>query len=400
PADSGVLSPEQGLTEIEAQALPFVFRLGVEEVGRAVRVVAGGGDRLTAIYEVMGRSDERVEKVLALLERDEVSHALRLATCGRRSVQLECPEDAGGCGWDENYVPIHCGSRLCRDCMDRRVGTLIEEWKPAIQGMSHPTFGTFTIKNVSDPAKGRDAIVGAFGRLRRRTIPFEGETVREGEHQRWCWWSGTRVEDFQDGADQWKVGLQQAGAQGLARRLQSECVRYEWEDAAGHHRGRAIPFEEVVAGGLYAVDVKQKGPDEFNVHLHTVMDAPYVPQAALSAVWEDLTGDPVVDVRRIYDRTGEGIEKALAETVGYACKAPEFESVDDAVEFVTEMKGKALVHPFGTLHGAAGDTSGLLCCSRCEQAPSWWDYLGVVDERIDNMGKDWVVDGDRPPDGS
>ncbi|MFC4360168.1 hypothetical protein ACFO0N_19640, partial [Halobium salinum] len=27
PADSGVLSPEQGLTEIEAQALPFVFRL-------------------------------------------------------------------------------------------------------------------------------------------------------------------------------------------------------------------------------------------------------------------------------------------------------------------------------------------------------------------------------------
>jgi hypothetical protein len=395
PGETAALEPDapfHKLADPEIDALPIVFRLGVEDVDRAVRLVRGGGDRLTAIYEVMGRDDRRVEKVLALLERDEVSHALRLATCGHRSVQLECPELAGGCGHEENYVPISCGSRLCPDCTDDNMGRLIEEWKPAVSSMTHPTFATFTIENVDDAAEGREKVVEAFGRLRQRTIPFEGETRREGSTKRWCWWrDGGRP------SDRWKVHLQEAGAHDLARRLQSEYVRYEWEDVTGHHQGRAIPFKELVDGGLYAVDVKQVGPDEFNVHLHVVMDAPYVPQAALSAVWEDLTGDPVVDLRRIYDRSGGGIEYALAETVAYAVKSPEFESIEAAVDFVTELKGKALVHPFGSLHGAATNAAGLLRCANCEQTPSWWNYKGFVDHSIDNMGKDWDTDGDRPP---
>lgn len=397
PAGTGSKTPESlsaDLTEPEYEALPLVFRLGVEDVGRAVEIVQGGGDRLTAIYQSLGRDDERIRRVLALLERDEVAHALRLATCGRRSVQLECPEDAGGCGHKENYVPIHCGSRLCPDCTRRNIGQLIEEWTPAVQQMDYPTFATFTIGNVSDAAKGRDAIVGAFGRLRRRTIPFEGERNSDGTTKRWCWW-----QDGGQPADRWKINLKDAGADDLARHLQKSYVHHEYEDITGVNRGRAIPFDEVVDGGLYAVDVKQKGPDEYNVHLHTVVDMAYVPQAALSSVWEDLTGDPVVDVRRIYDRSGGGIESALAETVAYAAKAPEFESTEDAVEFATEMKGKALVHPFGSLHGSATDAGGLLRCARCDQSPRWWTYRGLVDGGYDNMGKNWDKQGENdPPD--
>jgi hypothetical protein len=385
-------APYQDLTEPERDALPIVFRLGVEDVDRAVRLVRGGGDRLTALYAVMGRERERVGRVLALLELGEVAHALRLATCGQRSVQLECPEMGGGCGSEENYVPLSCGSRLCGDCTNDRMGQLIEEWKPAVQAMSHPTFATFTIKNADDPTDARDDIVEAFGRLRRRTIPFEGTTEREGVTKRWCWW-----DDDGRPADRWKVALQEAGAHDLVRRLQSEYVRHEWEDVTGYHQGRAIPFDELVRGGLYAVDVKQAGLEEFNVHLHVVMDAPYIPQPALSAVWEDLTGDPVVDLRRIYDRSGDGIESALAETVAYAVKSPEFETFEDAAEFTTSMKGKALVHPFGTLHGEKSDTGGLLRCANCDMTPAWWNYVGLVEERIDNMGKGWDVDADRPP---
>lgn len=382
----------EDLTEPECDALPIVFRLGVKDVDRAARLVRGGGDRLTALYEVMGRERERVGQVLALLELDEVSHALRLATCGQRSVQLQCPEMGGGCGSDENYVPVSCGSRLCEDCANNRMGQLIEEWKPAVESMSHPTLATLTVANASDATNARDEIVEAFGQLRRRTIPLEGKTERNGVTKRWCWW-----DDDGRPADRLKIGLQEAGAHDLVRRLQSEYVRYEWEDVTGRHQGRAIPFDELVRGGLYAVDVKQVGPGEFNVHLHVVMDSPYIPQPALSAVWEDLTGDPVVDVRRIYDRTGEGIESALAETVGYAVKSPEFESFESAAEFATGMKGKALVHPFGTLHGQKSEARGLLRCTRCDTTPAWWNYVGLVDERIDNMGKDWDADGDRPP---
>jgi hypothetical protein len=386
------LASTPDLVPHEADALSILFRLGVDEVDRAARIVRGGGDRLEAIHGVLGRDPERVRKVLALLEADEVAHAVRLATCGQKSVQLECPTMAGGCGSDQNYVPINCGSRLCPDCMDRRVGQSIEKWKEAVHGMDYPTFGTFTIENVSDPVKAREAICGAFGRLRRRTIPFEGETEREGNVKRWCWW--------QDGgrpADRWKVRLQEQGAHDLARHLQKQYVRYEYENITGVHEGRAIPFDELVDGGLYAVDVKQKGPDEYNVHLHTVMDMAYIPQAALSSVWEDLTGAPVVDVRRIYDRSADGVEDALLETVGYACKPAEFESLEKEVEFVTETKGKALVHPFGSLHGNASEFGGMLCCGECENTPAWWDYCGVVDDRLDTMGKGWDQKGENDP---
>jgi hypothetical protein len=35
--------------------------------------------------------------------------------------------------------------------------------------------------------------------------------------------------------------------------------------------------------------MKQKGPDEYKVHLHVLADAAYIPQAALSSVWEEIT---------------------------------------------------------------------------------------------------------------
>lgn len=390
------LADKPELLPPEVDGLSILFRLGVDDVDRAARLVQGGGDKLEAIYAALGRDQERVEKVLALLERDEVAHAVRLATCGKKSVQLECPTMAGGCGSDDNYVPIHCGSRLCPDCMNRRIGQSIEKWKQAVHGMSYPTFGTFTIENVSDPVKARDAICGAFGRLRRRTIPFSGSTERGGNVKRWCWWrDGGRP------ADRWKVSLLDQGAHDLVRRLEKQYVRYEYENVTGTHRGRAIPFDELVDGGLYAVDVKQKGPNEYNVHLHTVMDMAYIPQAALSSVWEDLTGAPVVDVRRIYDRSATGVEDALLETVGYACKPPEFESLEAEVAFVTETKGKALIHPFGSLHGNAHDLGGLLRCAECETTPAWWTYCGVVDERLDTMGKGWDEKGENdPPEGA
>lgn len=380
------------LTAPETAALPILFRLGVEDVHRAVRIVRGGGDRLDAIHNAMGRDEERIEKVLMLLEKDEVAHALRLAGCGQQSVQLGCPEDAGGCGSEENYVPIHCGSRLCEDCMNRRIGQTMEKWRSSVAGMEYPAFSTFTIENVEDPVAGTEEIVDAFAKLRRRTIPFEGETERQGSVKRWCWGS-----DGGKPADRWRVRLQEAGARDLAAYLESEYVRYEYEDVTGTHQGRAIPFDELVRGGLYSVDVKEVEPGEYNVHLHTVMDMPFIPQAALSAVWEDVTGDPIVDLRRIYDRSRDGVEDALMETVGYATKAPEFESLEEMVEFTTGTKGKALIHPFGDLHGNGVEFSGLLRCGECDRTPDWWEYLGTVDERRDTMGKDWDTAGENDP---
>jgi hypothetical protein len=40
----------------------------------------------------------------------------------------------------------------------------------------------------------------------------------------------------------------------------------------------------------------------------------------------------------------------------------------------------------------------MLRCAECEVSPAYWNYLGVVDGNLANMGMGSAADGDRPPD--
>jgi len=349
----------------------------------------GDDDRISpateAIHASIGRSRERQRTVLALIQEGELGHAKRVAKCNQQSVQLECPELAGGCGHEENYVPISCDSRLCPDCADRRMGQLIEKYEGDVERMERPTLVTFTIENTPDPETGKEAVQGAFGRLRQRGIPYEGEFRGE----RWTWGTdgGTPVKY------QWRRWLRAGGRHDLARDLQKRYVEQP--------RRSVIPFKELVAGGLYGIDIKQQESERFHVHLHAIMDMAYIPQPALASVWYDLTGAYVVDVRRV--GTGQYGEKtrseAVAEVVGYVCKPPEFADESDEVAYMQALKGARLVQPFGSLHGRERRESALLRCSNCEASPRFWDYLGVVDEAYDNMGTNWDTEGENDPPG-
>jgi len=266
--------------------------------------------------------------------------------------------------------------------MNRRMGSTMDEYGELVEGMESATFATYTIENVSEVETGVDALQGAFRRLRQRTIPASGEVTREidGELRtfRWVW---KQADDEGEPADYyWKSALCAAGKQELARTIQKRYI----------NQGKQIPFTELVKGGLYGIDIKQQEPERYHVHLHTLMDAAYIPQAALSSVWEDLTGAPVVDVRR-------GDQEALRDVVGYVCKPPEFESVEAQIDYLTTLKGRQLLQPFGSLYGNTPEKEGLLRCANCDVVPVWWDYLGIVDEFYDTMTPTWEESGDRPP---
>jgi hypothetical protein len=384
--DSGLTTGRVDLSPHERDAVSVALRLGVEDVDAAVDLVRSDDRAADVLYALLEREDEtRRAHALALLREGEAGGARRLARCGRQSVQLECPDEfgAGGCGHDGNYVPISCSHPLCPDCAGKRIGHAVERYTEAVQSWAQPTFYTLTVPNCSDPAEGKHRVQDAFGKLRRRGFPARGDG--------WAW--------DPDGPGGWKAELLGNGHHELARELQERFVAYEWEDITGTRRGRRIPWDELVRGGFYGVDVKQKGPDEYNVHLHVLADAAYIPQAALSSVWEDVTGDaPVVDVRRIYGRDGDTIESAVAETVAYACKPPEFEDPEDAAAFASDTKGERMVQPFGTLHGNVPERPPQLLCEACENSPRWWNYVDVVNERRETVGMVHGEDGDRPPD--
>jgi len=321
---------------------------------------------LEAIRASIERSRERQRKVLALIQAGEAVHARRLATCRRKSVQMECPDDfgAGGCGSRDNYVPVNCDSRLCPECMKRKMGEKAGQYTPTVDDWDHPTMLRLSLDRRVDPAdveRAVDALRGAHGRLRKRKIPPSGDG--------WSW-------------SEWKRSLRMVGRADLARRWQKRYV----------DRDRWIPVAEAIPTGFYGIDIKQGRDRTLNVHMHLLADVPWLPQAALSALWDDLTDAPVVDIRRV-DGSEEG---ALMEVVGYAAKAPEYEEIEDQVAYLKTLKGSKLIQPFGDLHGNTPPCAAALLCGDCGRTPKWWNYVGTVDGEYSTM-EVIAVDGDRPP---
>lgn len=327
-------------------------------------------DATEAIRLSISRSRERQRKVLALIEENEVAHAKRLVNCGRQSVELGC----GDCG-ESNYVPIHCDSPLCPECGNRKMGRVAGRYAEEVAGWDHPRMLRLSMPHRVDPdeesiARAVDALRGAFGRLRRRKIPPNGDP--EDGHG----W------EFEELASK----LRMVGERDLAARLRTQYI----------NRGKWIPVEELLRGGFYAVDVKQKADGRLNIHLHILADCPWLPQAALSSLWDDLMDAPVTDIRAMDGRGQQDAEEAVIEAVGYAAKPPEYESVEDEVQYYKALKGSKLVQPFGDLHGNTPDSEELRCTG-CENIPlTGWEYLGVVEEGFGAVGS--APDGDRPPD--
>lgn len=124
-------------------------------------------------------------------------------------------------------------------------------------------------------------------------------------------------------------------------------------EAFGKLRRRAI-FEEQ-RGGFYAVECKPPTEEHpgWNVHLHALVDGPYIPQAELARVWKELTGDSyVVDVRWCRKPSA-----AVAYILGYTTKGSKVAETWGDVDGQTRrryeeaVKDRRLVQTFGHLHG-------------------------------------------------
>lgn len=112
-------------------------------------------------------------------------------------------------------------------------------------------------------------------------------------------------------------------------------------------------FDNRIDGGVYSIESNFNG--DWNLHLHVVYQGAYIPQERLSDAWADLTGCPIVDVRK-----SKGQDSDAEELAKYITKQPDVsgedgsatveDEADRLLEYHKAMYRTNLIQPFGIFH--------------------------------------------------
>lgn len=106
-----------------------------------------------------------------------------------------------------------------------------------------------------------------------------------------------------------------------------------------------------VFAGVWCVQVTRSRQEKrWHAHLHLIADGEYFPQKLLSKAWEEASGGSrVVDVRAVPDR-----KKIAGYIASYATRPDDLAgwSHADICEYARAMKGRRVIHTFGSAHGA------------------------------------------------
>jgi hypothetical protein len=115
---------------------------------------------------------------------------------------------------------------------------------------------------------------------------------------------------------------------------------------------RRRPFwQSAVKGGCYVCELKLSQFDGlWHVHLHVLVETPWLDQKQLSAEWHKVTGDSsIVDVRPIHDAPA-----AASYVAKYAAKGTDnstYQNPDALREYAGAIKGTRLISTFGSWRG-------------------------------------------------
>jgi hypothetical protein len=88
-------------------------------------------------------------------------------------------------------------------------------------------------------------------------------------------------------------------------------------------------------------------------------------QITLSAIWEEISGDPVIDIRRI-----KSAKDALKYILKYVTKPPDLEAPSDYVNFLIAFFGIPMLKTFGSWFHAIILITPRLICFQCNSS-SW-----------------------------
>jgi len=152
-----------------------------------------------------------------------------------------------------------------------------------------------------------------------------------------------------------------------------------------------------VEGGFYSVEVVPKDDGFWNVHIHAIIDAPFLPQSVLSREWRDITGGSyIVDIQALRNR-----EAGVVYCLGYCSDEDKIRETWEDVsesrkrEFERAVKHRRLIQTFGHLHGVPKRSTPFEC-PECGSV----NWVNLSFEKVEGLSLAEWDKGRRPPPGS
>lgn len=114
---------------------------------------------------------------------------------------------------------------------------------------------------------------------------------------------------------------------------------------------RDKPVFKTVVGGAYQIELKEK-PEGWHIHLHALLDCPYIPYQQLFTAWRKILGTSAPQIRI----QAAGNAKAIEYVCKYAAKSADFDASSvSIVNWYLATKGQRLFATFGKWYNAKID---------------------------------------------
>lgn len=105
--------------------------------------------------------------------------------------------------------------------------------------------------------------------------------------------------------------------------------------------------DRVVGGAAFVELTRGEAGDHWHVHLHVILEGCYIPKDQLESVWSDLTGGSFkVGIKKVKDR--RRVAWYVAKYTAKPIDTRLHHSPDHLTEAIAAMRGRKLVHCFGT----------------------------------------------------
>lgn len=132
-----------------------------------------------------------------------------------------------------------------------------------------------------------------------------------------------------------------------------------------------------IAGGFWSIEITNQGRG-WHIHIHAVLDCPYLPQDQIEAAWSKRIGQDksIVDIRALRG------PDALKEVVKYTAKPTQMVHWSDSelLDFLSVARGTRFFGVWGNLHAQRADWKEWIesvrsLSSRCECGCNNWRIL-------------------------